>query len=174
MKANDREALTTPPPGSILMIEREFDAPRDRLWMTWTTPDFVMRWWGPKGFTAPVVRIALRVGGSYFLCMRSPEGKNYCNTGFYHEIIPYERIVATQHFADEKSNVVPATYYGLSPDFPMEMLLTVTFEEKDGKTRVTVRHAGVPPGKETDDARQGWSESLDKLAAVLAASPQGE
>jgi len=169
MSSSDKNALMTPPPGSILIIERMFDAPREKVWAAWTTPDLIMRWWGPKGFTAPFARISLRVGGSYLYDMRSPEGKDYWSTGFFHEIVPFERIVATDHFADEKGNVVPATSYGMSPDYPVEMLVTVTFEAADRRTKLTLKHAGIPPGREMEGARQGWNESLDKLAAVLAA-----
>jgi len=168
MSPKEREALTVPPPGSILVIEREFDAPRDRVWRAWTEPDLIMRWWGPKGFTAPSARISLRIGGSYLYCMRSPERKDYWTTGFFHEIVPFERIVATQHFADEKGNVVSATSYGMNPGFPMEMLLTVILEDVAGKTKLTLRHAGIPPGEDMEGARQGWNQSLDKLASVVA------
>ncbi|MGZ5498909.1 MAG: SRPBCC family protein [Candidatus Aminicenantales bacterium] len=169
MDPMNRQSLTTPPPGSILVIDRVFDAPRERVWMAWTDPDLVSRWWGPKGFTTPVCRISLRVGGNYFLCMRSPQGKDYCNTGFYREIVPFERIVATASFADEKGNIVSATSYGMRPDFAREMLQTVTFEESGGKTKLTLSHAGIPPGEDTENARQGWSQSFDKLADLLAA-----
>ncbi len=169
MDPMDRESLTSPPPGSILVIERVFDAPRERVWTAWTDPDLVKRWWGPRGFTSPVCRISLRVGGAYFLCMRSPEGKDYCNTGFYREIVPLERIVATNSFADEKGNIVSATSYGMSPGFAREMLQTVTFEERGGKTKMTLSHAGIPPGADMTNAREGWSQSFDKLADLLAA-----
>ena len=65
--------------------------------------------------------------------------------------------------------MVPATYYGLSPDWPLESLLTVTFEElAGGATRVAVRDEGVPPGPDGDGSRQGWAEILDGLAEYLA------
>lgn len=168
MSPNESEALMSPPPGSILVIEREFEAPRERVWMAWTTPELVMRWWGPKGYTTPFCRISLRVGGSSLVCMRSPEGKDIWSTGFYKEIVPYERIVTTDSFADEKGNIVPATFYGMSPDFPLELLLTVTFGEIPGKTKLAIKHAGFPPGKDMEDAREGWSQSLDKLADLLS------
>jgi len=40
--------------------------------------------------------------------------------------------------------VVPATYYGMSADFPLEMTLTVSFDELPGKTQLTLRHPGRP------------------------------
>ena len=169
MDPMDRESLITPPPGSILVIERVFHTPRERVWMAWTVPDLVMRWWGPRGFSAPVCRISLRIGGSYLLCMRSPDGKDYWNTGFYREIVPLERIVATNSFADDKGTVIPATAYGMSPDFPLEMLQTVTLAEKGEKTKLTLSHAGIPAGQDMADAREGWNQSFDKLAEMLAA-----
>lgn len=100
--------------------------------------------------------------------MRSPEGKDYWNTGVYREIVPLERIVCTDSFADEEGNVVPATYYGMSADFPLEMLLTVTFEEHGGKTKLTLRHVGIPAGADSDNAQAGSNESLEWLAEHLA------
>jgi hypothetical protein len=64
--------------------------------------------------------------------------------------------------------VVPATYYGMSPDLPAEMLATATFEIQAGRTRLTLRHAGIPAGEMNDRTRAGWNESLDKFAGVLA------
>ena len=149
------------------VITRVFDAPRELVWKAWTEPDRLMQWWGPKGFTAPVCEIDLRVGGKYLNCMRSPEGKDYWSTGVYREIVPLERIVCTDSFADEHGNVVPATHYGMSPDFPLEMLVTVTFEEHEGKTTMTLRHVGIPAGEMRELTGAGWNESFDKLAESL-------
>ncbi len=150
-----------------LVITRIFDAPRELVWKAWTDPERVKRWWGPKGFTAPVCKIDLRVGGKYLYCMRSPEGKDYWSTGVYREIVPLERIVSTDSFADEKGNVVPVSYYGMSGEWPLELLVTVTFEEHEGKTKLTLRHVGIPAGENSKLAQQGWNESFDKLAESL-------
>ena len=151
-----------------LVITRVFDAPRELVWKAWTEPKHLMRWWGPKVFTAPFCKIDLRVGGTFLNCMRSPEGKDYWSTGVYREIVPPERLVYTDSFADEKGNVVPGTYYGMSADIPLQMLVTVTFEEHQGKTKLTLRHEGIPAGADRDGAQQGWSESFEKLAEYLA------
>jgi len=150
-----------------LTITRIFDAPRELVWKAWTESERFMRWWGPKGFTAPFCSIDFRVGGVYLACMRSPDGKDYWSTGVYREIVPMERIVCTDSFADEKGNVVPATHYGMSADFPLEMLVTITFEQQEGKTKMTLRHAGLPAGTMSDQTNVGWNESFDKLAESL-------
>ena len=153
-----------------LMITRTFDAPRELVWKAWTDPERVKRWWGPKGFTTPFCKIDLRVGGASLYCMRSSDGQDYWSTGVYREIVKPERIVYTDSFADERGNVVPATHYGMSADYPLEMLVTVTFEEHEAKTKLTLTHVGIPAGADRDGARQGWNESFDKLAEHLALS----
>jgi uncharacterized protein YndB with AHSA1/START domain len=110
---------------------------------------------------------APRVAGAYLYCMRSPEGEHYWGTGIYREINEPEQFVYTDSFADDKGNVVPATHYGMSPDFLLEMLVTVTLEEHDGQTKLTLVHSGIPAGEDRDGAEQGWSESFDKLADYL-------
>jgi len=153
-----------------LVMTRLFDAPRELVWKAWTDPERLKRWWGPAGFTAPSAKLHLHVGGKYLFCMRSADGRDYWITGVYREIVPMERIVCTDSSADEWGNVVPATYYGMSPDFPLEMLVTVTFEERDGKTKMTLRLSGIPSGPDSQGAEQGLNQSFDKLAEDLAQS----
>lgn len=150
-----------------LTIERIFDAPRALVWKAWTDPEHLMRWWGPKDFTSPACTVDLRVGGRYLFCMQSPDGQKYWSTGVYNEIIPLERLVCTDSFADEQGNVVPATYYGMGEDIPLEMLVTITFEDHSGKTKMTLHHTGLPAGEMADMTGAGWNESFDKLAASL-------
>jgi len=99
--------------------------------------------------------------------MQSPEGRDYWSTGIYREIVPPERIVCTDSFADEKGNVVPASHYGMGGDWPLALVVTVTFEEQGGRTTFTLRHAGFPSGVMRDLAKAGWDTSLDKLAGSL-------
>jgi uncharacterized protein YndB with AHSA1/START domain len=147
-----------------ITITRVYDAPRELLWKAWTDPEQIKRWWGPKIFTAPFVKIDLRVGGKYLNCMRGPDGKDYWSTGVYREIVANERIVATDSFADEKGNIVPASHYGMTGEWPLEMLVTVTLEELGGKTKMILRHEGIPSGMMRELTETGWSESFDKLA----------
>jgi uncharacterized protein YndB with AHSA1/START domain len=150
-----------------LTITRVFDAPRALVWKAWTDPQQLMRWWGPKDYTSPFCKIDLRVGGRYLFCMRSPEGQDYWSTGVFRELVPMERIVLTDSFADEQGNVVPASYYGMGEDFPQELQVTVTFEDEGDKTRMTLRHAGMPEGEMREQTGAGWNESFDKLAESL-------
>jgi uncharacterized protein YndB with AHSA1/START domain len=105
--------------------------------------------------------------------MRGPAGsefdRDFWSTGVYREIVPLVRIVCTDSFADEHGNIVPATHYDMNPDMPLEMLVTVTFEDlADGRTKMTLKHEGLPAGEDRDGAGEGWAQSLDKLAALIA------
>ncbi|MBX7152698.1 SRPBCC domain-containing protein [bacterium] len=150
-----------------LVITRIFDAPRELVWKAWTDPQHLMRWWGPKNFTSPLCKIDLRVGGKYLFCMRSAEGQEFWSTGVYKEIVPPERIVWTDNFADKDGNIVPASSLGIPGDWPDELLVTLTFEDIGGKTKMTLVHKGLPAGEMIDMTSTGWNESLDKLAETL-------
>ncbi len=67
--------LALVPDDRRLEIEREFDAPRDLVWKMFADPYHLSRWWGPKGFTNPVVEMDFREGGHWHHVMRSPDGR---------------------------------------------------------------------------------------------------
>lgn len=102
--------------------------------------------------------------------MRAPDGQGFCSKGVYREIVKHELLVMTDSFADKEGNTVPPTYYGMDADFPGEMLITVTFEERDNRTKLIVKHSNIKGLSEAglNDMQQGWGESLDKLAELLA------
>lgn len=153
--------------GDAIIITRTFNAPRELVWQAWTEPEHFMRWWGPQYFTAPVAKMELRVGGTYLACMRSPEGQDFYSTGVYREITPPQRLVFTDAFADAEGNVVPASHYGMGDDWPAEILVTVTLEEENGRTKLTMRQDGIPAGEMREQTSAGWSQSFDKLEAAL-------
>jgi uncharacterized protein YndB with AHSA1/START domain len=160
-----------------ITIERVFDAPREMVWRAWTEPEMVKRWWGPKGFTAPSIRIDLRVGGKYVYCMHGPEGsefdKDLYSAGVYKEIVPMEKLVVSDYFSDAEGNKIDPTLYEMTADLPEEMDVVVTFEEAaGGKTKFTIEY----PRPESEEKFQamvksgmvdGWNSSLDKLAGSL-------
>jgi len=148
-----------------LIISRIFDAPRERVWQAWTDPEMFKKWWGPKKYTAPDSKMDVQVGGKYLASMQGPDGKKIWSGGTYKEIIPMEKLVLTDSFADENGNVVPSSHYGM-PGMPLETQIVVTFEDEGGNTKMTVRHEGMAAQYQSD-ASGGWNESFDKLAKTL-------
>lgn len=142
-----------------LVIKRTFDAPRDLVWKAWTDVKLAKQWWGPKGFTAPLVELDNREGGPWRALMKSPDGKDYWQHGVTREIVPPERLSFT-FIWDEH------------PDH--EMLVTVTFVERGGKTEMTFRQGEFTSVEDRDGHAGGWNESFDRLVAYLkkAKSPK--
>jgi uncharacterized protein YndB with AHSA1/START domain len=165
-------AARTDAAATDLVVTRVFDAPRDLVWKAWTEPKRFEQWWGPRDYRGVVTTSDLRVGGTHLWCMQSPDGQSIYSTGVFKEIVPGERLVYTDSFADEHGHRVPASHYGLPGEWP-EATITVRFEDAAaGKTRLTVTHA-LPPGDPGDMTALGWSESFDKLSVVVGARPLG-
>lgn len=149
-------------------ITRQLNAPAEKVWQAWTEPEQIKQWWGPKDFTAPVIKNDFRVGGKALYAMHGPPGtqwdKDMWSVGTYKEIVPMKKIVVTDNFADENGNVVAGSYYGMPAGPPTEGLITVTFEDVGGKTRLTLNHEGLA---DDSGAKDGWNETLDKFAALV-------
>ncbi|MDB4978375.1 MAG: ATPase [Candidatus Peribacteria bacterium] len=154
-----------------LHITRIFNAPRETVWKAFTESEQIMKWWGPKDFTSPSARVDLRVGGTYLFCMHGPAGtqfdKDMWSTGTYKEIIPLEKIVATDNFSDEHGTIISPEDYGMPGEWPEQMIVTFVFEDAGkGKTKLTLTHTGHPE-EMAHLAEAGWNQSLDKFAAIL-------
>ena len=145
-----------------ITIKRTFNLPVNTVWKAWTEPESFKKWWGPEGYTCPFCNIDFKVGGKYLNSMKGPDGKEIWSTGTYKEISPREKIVYTNSFADSTGKIVPASVYKMPGEWALELIVTLTFEEMDGKTNMTLRHAGVPL-ELSDDCIKGWQSSFDKL-----------
>ena len=115
----------------------------------------------------------LRPGGRYHYAMRTPDGQTMWGKFVYREITPKSRIVFVNSFSDEAGGT---TRHPMAPTWPLEMLSIFTFEEQDGKTKFTVHWSPLDASEEERatfaaghaSMNQGWSGTLDQLAAYLA------
>ena len=141
----------------------------------------VQRWYGPEGFTAPSIKIDLKVGGKYIWSMRGPAGSPMDRlmyiAGVYKEIIPNEKLVVLEYRSDENGDMLAATgSSGQAGDYPSQMTYTVRFDDLGvGKTRLSITY----PKPETEQQYQallksgmveGWNSSFNKLVEALAAA----
>jgi uncharacterized protein YndB with AHSA1/START domain len=148
--------------GDAVVIERIFDAVVDLVWQMWTDPEHYKKWYGPTGFTVPVVEMDVRVGGKRLICMASPDGSmKMWTTGEYLEIVPKQRLVYTDSPADENGNVVSPSAIGMPEGYPATTEVTVLLEDLGGRTKMVMTHAGVPADS---GAATGWEQAFDKLA----------
>jgi uncharacterized protein YndB with AHSA1/START domain len=149
-------------PADELQLTRLFDAPRPLVFAAWTDAKHLARWWGPHGFTNPVCELDARPGGAILINMTGPDGVAFPMKGTVHEIVAPERFVFTST-AGENEEGIPG----------IQALNTVLFTEEAGKTKVTLQVRMVCVAPEFAEAVQGmsegWNQSLDRLAADVAA-----
>jgi uncharacterized protein YndB with AHSA1/START domain len=158
-----------------MVITRVFDAPRELVWKAWTDPKYVMQWWGPKGFTSPVCKIDFRVGGKFLYCMRTPDGQVGWNAGEYYEIVLHEKIVSSMYFSDSEGNKVEAAEYGIEHEAIDDAYDVTLFEDLgNGQTKLTFIGNDNMQNAIESGQLEGWVETLDKVAAVVAELAQAK
>lgn len=108
-----------------IVITRVIDAPRERVWQAWTTPEELKQWWGPEGFTNTFHEIDMHEGGVWRFTMHGPDGVEYPNRIIFTEIDEPKRLVYT-HDSDKEND-------------PEQFQSTITFEETENKTTITMR-----------------------------------
>jgi len=150
------KAVVTLPTDKQILIEREFDAPKELVYKAYTTPELIKRWWAGKRGEVTLVEVDLRVGGGWRYVMNASSGG--FEVGFhgeYREIVPNERLVSTE------------VYEGM-PD--AEALDTLTLTEENGRTKLSIlvehekqehRDGHIESGMEG-----GMQESMDALEEV--------
>jgi uncharacterized protein YndB with AHSA1/START domain len=142
-----------------MSLTRRVAASPEVVFRAWTDAKHLAAWWGPKGFTNPLCEADVRVGGAIRIDMCAPDGVIYPMTGRYVEIDrPHRLVFATAAIDDEGK-----------PMF--EVLNTVTFTAVGNGTEISLdaRVTSTTPAAPQYLAgmSQGWSQSLDRLAALV-------
>jgi uncharacterized protein YndB with AHSA1/START domain len=143
-----------------LVVTRTFNAPAHIVFDAWTKPELLKRWWAPKSFGVSLFECEseLRVGGTYrYAFGRDPKNPEVFS-GRYVEVDPPSRLVLTQ------------VYERMSD--AGEAVVTATFEESQGRTRLTL-HQLFPSKEALEGAlasgmEPGMRVTLDQLDALVA------
>ncbi len=151
---------------TTVSAEHTFNASEVDVWRVWTDADSIQKWWGPRGYTALVVRNDVREGGSYLWAMKSKQGRTSWSTGTYKEVVPNKRIVSTMSFSNESGETLPSSQVSVPGKWPNQITVIVQFSESEGKARVTVTEVGIPlivyPL-----SKIGWAQQFDKIQLLL-------
>ncbi len=156
-----------------LVIERWFDAPRDLVWRAYTDMEHLSRWWGPPNSEWIKGSLDLKPGGIFHYGVRMPNGGAMWGKFVYREIAAPKKLAFVNAFSDEHGGTTPNPWM---PDWPLEVLNTITFREENGRTLVTMH--GMPidaSDKQLElyktarpQMQAGFKGANDKLAAYLA------
>ncbi len=132
-------------------------APRDLVFRTYADPRWIPEWWGPRRLTSVVETMEVRPGGRWRIIQHDAQGTQFAFHGVYHLVDRPERIVSTFEYEETPGTV---------------LLETVTFEELQGRTKMT-DHAVFQSAADRDGMvqagmQEGASESMDRFSQLLA------
>jgi uncharacterized protein YndB with AHSA1/START domain len=143
--------------GLVLIVSRSFDAPREVVYDSWLDAAQLAKWMGPRGVRAEIDTVEPKVGGRYRIIMHPESGGTPTVSGVYREISRPDRLV----FSWTWENAHPDGSAGV------ETIVTLTFEEDGGKTKMTLRQEGLETQESRDSHEHGWSGSFDKLREAI-------
>jgi uncharacterized protein YndB with AHSA1/START domain len=130
-----------------IVITRVFNAPRSLVFAAWTQPEHVKRWFrGCRQLELIVCDINLYVGGTWRYVLHDLNtGTDFALNGEYREIVPPERLVATER-------------YELIPN--SDRLNTLTLTEHNGKTTLCIHVQHVSKEQRDGHLRSGLEIGL--------------
>jgi uncharacterized protein YndB with AHSA1/START domain len=142
-----------------MTIERLFDAPPELVFDTLVDPEAqeeIFSEASPPGYRLLEFAIDLRVGGTWTSVLGPEEGEPDRLTNVFTEIDRPRRLAyRTSMFVGEWGRTSEST-------------VTMTFEEQDGKTLLTLVQAGFETEEDRDSFRSGVPGYLDAVAQVVA------
>jgi uncharacterized protein YndB with AHSA1/START domain len=141
-----------------LELTRMLDAPREAVFKAWTDPTQLARWLGPSGIRPEIRHLDATPGGSYRIDMQGSSGSLGIVAGIYREIAPPERLVFTWIWEQD----------GPTHSSGHETVVTVILRAVGPRTELTLRHERFHNAQSRDSHGQGWTGSLDRLAAALS------
>jgi uncharacterized protein YndB with AHSA1/START domain len=143
---------------------RVVDAPRSLVYEAFTRPEHLKRWMGPRALQMILCEQDLRVGGTWRMVHRMPDGQEIGFRGKYLEVVPPERIVRTFVFEPMPND---------------EAVETLKLEERNGKTTITTttvhktiagRDGHLSGGRMEIGMVEGYARLDELLAEMLGGS----
>ena len=139
---------------STIRLHRVFKTKPERLYKAFTTPDALVKWMPPHGFTAKVHSMDLRKGGSYRMSFTNlSTGSSHSFGGEYLELKPHELIRYTDKFDD--------------PNLPGTMTVTIEIKRVMVGAELNITQEGVPDVIPAEACYLGWGESLELLKLLV-------
>lgn len=159
---------------SALRMRHAFAAPRALVYLAWTDCAHLTHWWGPPGLPPPACELDPRPGGALRIVLHGPDGKDYVTDGEYREADPNARLVFTQDWSghpDDWRDLLARLHEAPGPA-PTSALLTLAFDEDDGRTTLQWRMDFASDAQR--DAMlamglaEGWTQAFERLERYLA------
>jgi uncharacterized protein YndB with AHSA1/START domain len=150
----------------VIIITRDFDAPRELVWKAITDPKQVAVWYGGPGFSNPVCQMDLRPGGAWHHVMQAPNGTRFTINSIFEEVVEPERLV-WRTIKDPDRNPPPPT-----------SLNTITLETRGQQTRWKLVTLFDSIADRDLSAKMGFGQMIsvgtDRMAAHLETLQGGQ
>jgi uncharacterized protein YndB with AHSA1/START domain len=140
---------------TTLVMKHTFKAPIERVFDAWTTPQIMGEFMGPGEIIAQA-ELDARVGGTYRIVLRKPDGEELVAYGTYRELTRPTRIVCTWQWVEDDAALAKET------------LLTLEFTPRGTQTELTLTHENFRDATQRDNHAGGWGKILAQLERVLA------
>lgn len=151
----------------VVAVTRIFNATPDRVWRAWTEDVEVMKWWGPRPYTAPEARMDVREGAFSVVLMRSPEGQDLWMRWEYTKVVPQERIEYVQNLSDKDGNPIDPATVGMPPEFPRDVATVVTLTPKGNQTEVTITEHTTTTQQMMEYSQKGLEQVVDQMGQTF-------
>jgi uncharacterized protein YndB with AHSA1/START domain len=145
----------TAQPKPVVIVTRRFDAPSERVFDAWLTPELIGQWmFGPALRGEEVVRISVdaRVGGRFSFLVRR-QGTEIDHVGQYVEIDRPRRLVFS---------------WAAGADTEDPSLVTIEIASQGAGCKLTLTHEMQPKWADyLARVREEWTKELEALATTL-------
>ncbi len=165
-----RPIIYRPDPELDLVLERTVDVPKHLVWLAWTTPEHLKKWFTPAPWKTVDCEIDLRPGGIFRTVMRSPEGQEFPHLGCYLEVIERERLVWTDAlepgFRPNRHPTDSAVGGGISA---FTAVISLATHGKGTKYTALAMHKTEAERKshEAMGFHDGWGKAFDQLVDLV-------
>jgi uncharacterized protein YndB with AHSA1/START domain len=152
------------PDDATLILKRMLNAPPERAFRAWTSPEHIQNWMRPEpGMVVPSAKMDLRVGGKFRIQMKNPEGEFFTAVGEFREVKAPERLVYTWDWEKDGSGAEFGEVEGKTS------LITVEFVGRGEQTELVFTHTRFASVESRDSHARGWGRIVDSLVKFLEA-----
>lgn len=141
-----------PNPAAALVLTRTIQAPPERVFDAWVSPELIAKWFCPgENYSVAIAEVDLAIGGAFRIGIKDPQGRLRIATGQYREIQHPEKLVFTWSWEHD----------------PMDTLITLTFNGAGNSTQLVLKHELLPTPEKREDHARGWNGCLEHLEIFL-------
>ena len=150
------------PDDATLILTRTLNAPQERAFKAWTSPEHIQQWMRPEpGMVVPLTSMDLRAGGKYRIQMKMPDGEFFTAVGEFREVKPPERLVYTWDWEKDGSGAEFGEVEGKTS------LVTVEFLKRGERTELVLTHSRFATVESRDSHARGWGKIVESFAGFV-------